>query len=255
MLDRIILLFFICSFLFFWYQSYEQISKNLEERQYYKNLFISYVEAKEDNSIEKEITPSIKILNQWGLTLTISKIKKNIQEVQVQKSLFKYQENQQKILDLSKTQVDYTNSILYIPWYIEKKRAAPIIFAKDNTTTYSDLKKWVRVVPESQKPSEKWITFIEGHSGQNYSNTLSYSFFDSLSLYYDSIPYNLPIYIETKDYIFEYHLFKKEIILPWEKEFYWNDFYHLILMTCYPRNTNQKRALFHWKLTSITKKK
>jgi len=250
MINKIILLFFLLSFWFFWYQSYWQISKNLEERQYYANLFESYLKDKK----EHKVSDDIKIISQWGLTLTISKLKKSIQEVQIQESLLEHQEKQQKILDLSKSQVSYDDAILYIPGYIEKEKWVKLIFPTNNTTIYSDLKKWVRVAPESQKPHENGITFIEWHSWQNYSNTLSYSFFDNLALYYDNIWYNLPIYIETKEYIFTYHLFKKEIIIPWEKEFYQSNFHHLILMTCYPRNTSQKRALFHGQLISITKK-
>lgn len=253
MVTKIILFFFLCCLSFFWYQSYDQISRNLEEREYYKNLFESYIKKDTSNSEDKDLW-KIKVISQWGLTLTVSKIKNSIQDVQVQETLLEHQEKQQKILDLTKSQVDYTDSIIYIPWYIEKKRWIHVIFSQNDTTIYSDLKKWVRVSPESQKPNELWITFIEWHSGQNYRNSLSYSFFDSLSLYYDSVPYDLPIYIETKDYIFEYTLFKKEIINPWEKEFYQSDFHHLILMTCYPRNTSQKRALFHWRLVSTVKK-
>lgn len=245
-----ILLVFLTSLAFFSYQSYEQITKNLDERAYYASLFDTYVKQTSDTPINN----TIKVLSQWGLTLTISKIKKDIQQTQIQESLLEQQEQQKTILDLSKENVDYSNTSIYIPWYVEKNKNVKVIFPTNNTTIYSDLKKWVRVAPESQKPHEMWITFIEWHSWQNYSNTLSYSFFDNLSLYYDNIDYNLPVFIETKDYKFEYHLFKKEIILPWEKEFYQSDFHHLIIMTCYPRNTSKKRALFHAKLISITKK-
>jgi len=64
----------------------------------------------------------------------------------------------------------------------------------------------------------------------------------------------MPINIETKDYIFEYELFKKEIIEPWSKDFYDSSFHHLILMSCYPRNTIDKRALYHAKLINIKNK-
>lgn len=250
---QILISIFIFFLIFFLYESFSQIYRNLQERNYYEVLFWEYKDKLNNLKTNLQIDKSIKLIDSWWVVITINNFEKTIRMNELEKDLVSDKnKNKEEILNLDN--VDYSNAILYIPWYIEKEKKVPLVFPKNNTTIYSDLKKWIRVSTNAQKPHETGITFIEWHSWQNYIWASTFSFFDNLALYYDNLNYNLPIYIETDNYIFKYTLFKKEIITPWEKDFYQSEFHHLILMTCYPRNTSQKRALLHWKLISITKK-
>jgi len=252
MKDKIILflfwIFFSISILFFINETYLQIKKNISEKEYYLNLYNSYINLDNSNKVIKRNY----LINDRGITITVSKLKNIISYNKLnKKNLLDKKINYSQL----PKDLDFKNSKLYIPWFLSKEKGATLIFPKDDKSIYTDLKKGVRVSVNSVSLRNPWIVFIEGHSWQNYKWTLNYSYFDNLSLYYNEVSYWQLIYIKTKDYLFTYELFKKEIISPWNKDFYQSNYHHLILMTCYPRNTSQKRALFHSKLISIKKNK
>lgn len=150
------------------------------------------------------------------------------------------------IAPLDQSLEKFHNWALWIPWYLERENKAPIVVWLRKGNVEKELRMWVRMSPNSTSPDELWITFIEGHSGQNREGTLTYSYFDNLAKDYKLIKNGDYAYIEIKDYIYRYKLFNKEIIIPWWKDFEQSNYNHLILMTCYPRNTTKKRALFHF---------
>lgn len=248
------LILFLISIWYFTYQVYWSINTNISE---YNNINwrlsnttdswswqISQVIynsnwillLKDEKDVQQNITKVVSTtqVKSYGQSNTTTKIEKSLED---------------KIKELS---ITYTNSEIYIPWYIEKNESAPIIWATNEDTIYEDLLHWVRWASTWSKPWEKWLVFLEAHSWQNYRNNLTYSFFDNLSMYYNQIDHNLPIYIKTDTTLFEYRLYKKEIVEPGKSELTLKDPYALVLMTCYPRNTSQKRALLYAKLVNVT---
>lgn len=236
------ILIFISFLLFFLFELKLDIQWKISERNYYANLLETY-------KIEKFNSKNIQIVDYGWIPFFI----KNENDISFQKINF----DEQKVIDSSyfeniPSNIDFSNAKITF-W--NQVINAPLVIPKDNNTIYKDLEQWVRVSPNAKLPNQKWITFMEWHSWNNYIGSNNFSFFDNLALYYDEIEYKTPIKIETDDFIFEYELFKKEIIKPWEKDFYDSKFYHLILMTCYPRNSISKRAIFHAKLVNFINKK
>jgi len=238
MINKLIIALLINSFFFYIYQISIDFIDTYKERNYYDKVINNLSYKKE----EKKDT--LKIIDSGWLSYTI-KFKKEI--IDENDKMIKVNNSKHFIIPKN---ISFSGSILAVDKYVED---SPIVIPKNNLTIYEDLKQGVRLAPNAKLPNQKWITFIEWHSGQNFRWTLTYSYFDSLSRYYDKVDYKTKAYIKTKNYTFEYELFKKEIIHPGEKDFYNSNFHHLILMTCYPRNTSDKRALFHFKLINITK--
>jgi len=243
---KIIIVFFIIIFCFYLSEIYNNINNTILERKYYKNLLQTKEEFQNNNK-----NKTLKIIDYWWIEFKIKKEKltKNFLIEDKNHYTLKEKKLENKILKLD--YVNYENATITIPKYV---KTTPIILPKNNFSIYEDLRKWVRMSPNANLPHEKWITFLEWHSWNNYAGSSKFSYFDNLVTYYDKIDYKTPIYIETEKYKFEYELFKKEIIEPWSKDFYDSNFHHLILMSCYPRNTVNKRALFHAKLINIIKK-
>lgn len=241
-INYIIMVSFFIIFLLLWKEMYNDINNIFNERKHYKELLhnLKYEDIKKT---------SFKIIDYWWLWLNITEKRNNIFIYEEEKNIVKKENKKNIILQIDKINTKWL--FITMPKYIAKTK---IIVPIDNSSIYEDLKKGVRLSPKARYPNEKGITFLEWHSWNNYNWTMNYSFFDNLAIYYDEIDYKTPIIIENEDFIFSYELFKKEIIEPGSKDFYDSDFHHLILMTCYPRNTIDKRALFHAKLINITKK-
>jgi len=88
--------------------------------------------------------------------------------------------------------------------------------------------------------------FLQGHSGA----VGSHNYLDKLALYYNEID-EMYAYISMEGNIYKYRLEKKEIVEPGKNNLVEKNNHTLVLMTCYPRNTTQKRALFYFVLEDV----
>lgn len=239
---------FILVIVLLWQEYYKDAKNTLTERSYYASI----INTLTINSKVEKTNNDFNIIDYGWIPFKITKNKDNLNFVNENSNKIKINKkikNNWNILNLK--EIDTKSLTISMPKYIKTTK---IIIPETNFTIYNDLKQGVRLSPNAHLPNEKGITFLEWHSWINFENWVNYSFFDNIALYYDKIEYKTPITIENDNYIFEYELFKKEIIKPWTKDFYDSNFHHLILMTCYPRNTTTKRALLHAKLKNIIKK-
>lgn len=253
LITRWILGLFLFCLLYLGFNVYTLAMRNVNEYSINsEELINTNTDQSEHNEKILKTAWSLKVYHFDGITVTTKPETNKIQRNLVVSE--KTTKKEESLIDKLKwKELDWTNTRLSIPWYLDK--GAKVIWSKDNSRVYEELLEGVRAAPFSTRPVWPGLIFMEGHSWQNYRNTLSYSFFDNLALYYDKIDQWTKLVIENDDYKFEYELFKKEIVLPGEREIRETDESQLVIMTCYPRNSSEKRALFYSKLVNVIPKK
>lgn len=217
---------------------YGKIDQQLAERRYHENLQVI--------SHTPFIEQTVHFLDYSGIPITIERREGELLElIQIERKKEDVKEKEEIRVPENFPQ---ENNILRVLHYVDD---IEVIIPENRTTLYRDLKKGVVWNPSTRNFTEKGITFIEGHSGSGHN--FSYNYFDRLALFYNNLGLETRLQIENKGtgQILQYRLERKEIINPGEKALQEQDGYYIVLMTCYPRNTTQKRALFYFRLEKV----